>query len=463
MKTKKILLYLSITVIVLIIFLVIGRKAGWFGQTAMVKVATEKAAYRTIVEATTANGKVQPETEVKISPDVSGEIVELHVQEGDEVQAGDLLLKIKPDSYEAALSRMEASVNTAKANLANAKARLAQVEAQFQQAKRSYERNKKLYDDGAISEAEYETALSNYEVAEADVEAANQNVNSAKFSVASAEASLTEARENLSKTTIYAPMSGTISMLNVEKGERVVGTMQMAGTEMLRIANLNEMEVTVDVNENNIVKISMGDTALIEVDAYLEDEFKGVVTEIANSANTTGVTTDQVTNFEVKIRILPSSYQHLIPENDSTYYPFRPGMSASVDILTEQKNNVLSVPIQAVTMRLPSDTISGERERRNQRRESAENKEDNAETDDTTEPSEEEMEVVFVYDETTQTVGIRPVTTGIQDSHYIEILNGLQENEHVVTAPYSAISKRLEQGMKVQRLEKDKLFETEED
>ena len=299
MKTKKILIYSVIALVAIVIFMIIGKQAGWLGNSSLIKVTTELATNRTIIEEITANGKVQPETEVILSPDVSGEIVELYVKEGDEVKAGDLLLKIKPDTYLSNLSRMEASVNTARANLANAKARLTQIEAQYNQAERSFNRNKSLHEQGAISDSDYETALSAYEVAKADVEAAQQNVNASAFSIKSAEASLREANENLSKTTIYAPMSGTISMLNVEKGERVVGTMQMAGTEMLRIANLNTMEVIVDVNENNIVSISLGDTAVIEIDAYLGDNFKGIVTEIANSAKTLGSTTDQVTNFEV--------------------------------------------------------------------------------------------------------------------------------------------------------------------
>jgi len=459
MKTKKILIYSVIALVAIVIFMIIGKQAGWLGNSSLIKVTTELATNRTIIEEITANGKVQPETEVILSPDVSGEIVELYVKEGDEVKAGDLLLKIKPDTYLSNLSRMEASVNTARANLANAKARLTQIEAQYNQAERSFNRNKSLHEQGAISDSDYETALSAYEVAKADVEAAQQNVNASAFSIKSAEASLREANENLSKTTIYAPMSGTISMLNVEKGERVVGTMQMAGTEMLRIANLNTMEVIVDVNENNIVSISLGDTAVIEIDAYLGDNFKGIVTEIANSAKTLGSSTDQVTNFEVKIRILAESYQHILAENPNTY-PFRPGMSASVKIQTETRSNILTVPIQAVTVREPVDTTKTPREERREEREEVET-EENTENEEVATNDVVKVEVVFVLG-TDGKVYQREVKTGIQDNLYIEITEGLKPEEEIVTAPYSAISKYLENEKLVEKVDKEQLFEAPE-
>ena len=271
-------------------------------------------------------------------------------------------------------------------------------------------------------------------MAKADLKAAGESVNSAKFSVKSAEASLKEAKENLQKTSIYAPISGTVSRLNVEKGERVVGTVQMAGTELLRIANLNVMEVKVDVNENDIVSVSLKDTAIIEIDAYLKEKFKGIVTEIANSANVLGVSTDQVTNFEVKIRILSSSYSHLIEVNKP--YPFRPGMSATVEIQTKYKADVLTVPIQAVTTRIDSvnnDTIDVDKKK-----------------------DEDVKEIVFVYSE--GKVIQQEVKTGIQDDSYIEILEGLKEDDEVVTAPYSAISRRLKDGKKVEKVDKKELF-----
>ena len=423
----------------------VGKRAGWFGKDSIHKVAVELASYRNITELITANGKIQPETEVKISADVSGEIVELNFKEGDEVKKGDLLLKIKPDIYVSALERMEASVNSAKANLANSKARQAQVEAQFIQAEQAFNRSKQLYEKNAISTSEYETAKSSYDVAKAEVEAAKQSVVAADFTVVSTEASLKEANENLQKTSIYAPIGGTISKLNVELGERVVGTMQMTGTEILRIANLNVMEVMVEVNENDIVHVSLGDTALIEVDAYLNQKFKGSVTEVANSASTNGiVATDQITSFVVKIRILPESYKHLIPKNDSLYYPFRPGMSATVDIQTETHKNVLSVPIQAVTTRV--DTLKTSVELVGEK------------TNNTND--DEIKELVFVYQN--DSVYQRQVTTSIQDNNYIEILTGIKEGESVVTAPYSLISKKLKDKMKVLKVEKDKLFEEKE-
>ncbi len=451
MSKKKIIIISSVVLVV--VLLLVAKTQGWLGKKAMMQVSTQPAERRTIVEVITANGKIQPETEVKISPDVSGEIVELHIEEGDEVKEGDLLLKIKPDVYLSALDRMKATLNSSKANLANSKARLSQIEAQFESTKLSYERNKKLWEQKAISQAEWESALSAYQMGKAEVEAARENVNAAKFSVKSAEASLNEAQENLTKTTIYAPMNGTISMLNVEKGERVVGTMQMAGTEMLRIANLNKMEVLVEVNENDIIRVSHGDTALIEVDAYLNKIFKGIVTEIANSATSSqqAAISDQVTNFEVKIRILPESYQELIPEDKPTHYPFRPGMSATVDIMTHTENNVLSVPIQAVTTR--SDTLGNAGEWIEE--ESGNNfkkKEDKKPKKD----EKEIQEIVFLYND--GKVFIQPVEIGIQDKNYIQIISGLDEDQEVVTAPYRAISKHLKDSMNVEKVDREKLF-----
>ncbi|MDF1547249.1 MAG: efflux RND transporter periplasmic adaptor subunit, partial [Bacteroidales bacterium] len=358
MKSNKLLKYLLIAAGVLIVFAIIGKKAGWFGKAIATKVSTEMAEKRTIVEIITSNGKIQPETELKLSSEVSGEIVLLNVVEGQQVKTGDLLLKINPEIYLAGIDRMEASLNTARSNLANSKARLAQTEAQFKAAELSFNRNKKLWEDKAISDSEYENAQSNYLVAKADVEASVQSVNSAKFAVMSSEASLRESRENLSKTSIYAPMSGTISKLNIEVGERVLGTIQMSGTELLRIADLDKMEVQVDVNENDIVRVENNDTAIIEVDAYLGKKFKGIVTEIANSASVSGTGSDEVTNFEVKILILKDSYADLIPKDKPNYYPFRPGMSATADIQTNTKVNVLSVPIQAITTRTDSTGVA---------------------------------------------------------------------------------------------------------
>lgn len=418
MKNNKILKILLPIVAVLLILAVIGKKQGWFGKAAMVKVAVEAIEKRTIIETITANGKIQPEKEVKISPDVSGEIVELTIREGDPVQKGQLLLRIRPDTY---ISQRDRSL----AAISSARARLAQSEAQFTQAELSFRRNKQLFDEQTISESDYEQAEASYTVAKAEVDAA-------KYAVISAEASLKEANENLTKTSIYAPMSGTVSMLLVELGERVAGTNLMAGTELLRVADLSRMEARVEVNENDIVRVKLGDTAVIEVDAYLDKKFNGVVTEIANSAKTTGVSADQVTNFDVKILVLPESYQDLVKNGSSN--PFRPGMSATVDIQTELKDDVIAVPIQSVTTR--TDT-----------------------TKTTIRSSSDEIRtLIFISDG--EYALARDVKTGIQDNNYIEILSGAETDEKVISAPFSAISKKLSDSTLIEVLKKEELFKT---
>ncbi|MGE0089004.1 MAG: efflux RND transporter periplasmic adaptor subunit [Bacteroidales bacterium] len=438
MKNNKLLKYLLIAAAVLIVFAVIGKKAGWFGGQVLIKVSTKKPEYRTINEMVTASGKVQPETEVKISPDVSGEIVELNIAEGDDVQKGDLLLKIKPDIYLSAIDRTRASVNSTKANYANSQSMLEQVQTKFNQMQRSFERSKILWEQKTISEADYETALSNFEITKSELEAAKKAVEASKYAVQSAEATLKEAEENLKKTTIYSPITGTISKLNVEKGERVVGTMQMPGTEILRIANLERMEVKVEVNENDIIKVKLNDTAFVEIDAYLGDKFTGVVTQIANSANVTGMSVDQVTSFEVKILLLKDSYEHL--KNRGKLNPFRPGMSASVDIQTTTKHNILSIPIQAVTTRVDSLEIKG------------------ALVSKTVDDTPKEMVFVVMAD----SVKLQPVVTGIQDNKFIEIVTGVTIDDQIVIAPYSAISRKLKNGTKVSVVAEDKLFEEKE-
>jgi HlyD family secretion protein len=433
MNSRKILIYLALAALLLIIIALAGKRAGWFGKAITYKVTTEKAARRDLTEIITANGKIQPEIEVKISPDVSGEIVELACKDGDNVKKGQFLLKIKPDNYISACERSQAALNAARANLANAKAVLIQVQARFEQARLTNNRNKKLWDERTISESEWESSQSSFEVAKAEVTASQQNVAGAEFSVHSAEASLKEANENLIKTSIYAPMDGTISLLNVEKGERVVGTELMPGTEMLRVANLDRMEVLTEVNENDIVRVKMNDSALIEVDAFPDRKFKGIVTEIANSATTTGLTTDQVTNFEVKILLLENSYEDLIKAGKPQ--PFRPGMSASVDIMTESKAGILTVPLQSVTMMsdslITADSISKGHK------------------------GNESKEVVFLYNN--GKVKTTLVKTGIQDNNYIEIINGLPENAEVVTAPYNIITKKLKDGSLVKKVSKKEL------
>lgn len=433
-KKNNLLKYLLAAVVVLIVFAIVGKKAGWFGKPETIKVSVEKPEKRTITESISANGKVQPEIEVKISPEVSGEIISLPVKEGDYVEKGQLLVKIKPDTYISFKERAIASVNSSKA-------RLAQAQAQLEQSELGFNRSKQLFEQKAISESDFESAQTNFNVAKADVKAA-------LFNVESAEASLREAEENLSKTTIYAPMTGTISKLNVELGERVVGTAQMAGTELLRVANLSRMETRVDVNENDIVRVKLNDTALIEIDAYVDQKFKGVVTQIANSASLQGVSADQVTSFEVRILLLEESYKHLISNRNKN--PFRPGMSTTVEILTETRNNVLSVPIQAVTTR--SDSVST----------GAKGFEEVAEA--SVELDKEEVasvktnlnEIVFIT--SGDTAKMVQVKTGIQNNAYIEITSGLSGDEEVIVAPYSAISRKLQNGKLVQKTKKEDLF-----
>jgi len=433
MYSRKLLIYLSLSALFLIIFAVAGKKAGWFGKSVTYKVTTENAMRRDIIEIITANGKIQPETEVKITSDVSGEIVDLIVQDGDYVKKGQFLLKVKPDNYISARDRTLASLNAAKANLANSRAMLIQVKAKYEQARLSYNRSKKLWDERTISEAEWESSQSAYEVAKAEVTATEQNVAAAEFAVNSSEASLKEANENLVKTSVLAPMDGTISLLNVEKGERVVGTDLMSGTELLRVANLDRMEVLTEVNENDIIRVKLNDSAQIEVDAFPDRKFKGIVTEIANSATTTGITTDQVTNFEVKILLLKDSYTDLIQEGKPQ--PFRPGMSASVDIMTESKKGVITVPLQSVTMF--ADSLA---------------KSDSLLTNMA---KPEPKEVVFVYDK--GKAKTTPVKTGIQDNNYIEIISGLGDSTEVVTAPYNVITKKLKDGTLLKKVSKEEL------
>lgn len=416
MKNKKILKILLPVVIALILFAVIGKKLGWVGKAATVKIAVENAERRTIVETITANGKIQPEKEVKITPDVSGEIVELTVREGDRVEKGQLLIRIKPDVYVSQRDRSLAAISSARA-------RLAQAEAQFVQAELSFNRTKQLYEEQTISKSEFEQSQASYSVAKAEVDAA-------RFSVVSAEAALNEANENLVKTSIYSPMTGTVSMLLVELGERVAGTGMMAGTEMLRVADLSRMEAQVEVNENDIPRVKLGDTATIEVDAYIDYKFKGVVTEIANSAKTTGVSADQVTSFDVKILVLPESYSELKEQGSEN--PLRPGMSATVDIQTEIKEGIITVPIQSVTTRTDTTKVVQ------------------------TSADEDIRTLVFITDG--ERALAKDVKTGIQDNSYIEITSGVSEGDQVISAPFSAISRKLSDSTLIEIVSKDDLF-----
>lgn len=442
---KKLLLFIGLPLLAVLVFVAVNKKNTKQG----IKVATELAAKRTLTETVSANGKIQPEVDIMISPYISGEVVELYVKEGDEVEKNKLLAKIDPEIYISMYERLEAGLNSQKANRANANAGVLQAEAQFVNARLDFERSETLFNQDVISKADFDKASANFEVAKAQVLSAKEGLNAAQFSVISSEASLREAKENLDRTNIYAPSAGTISKLNVEKGERVTGASQFsAGTEIMRIANLMDMEVNVEVNENDIVRVALNDTCIIEVDAYLNHKFKGLVTEIATSANIQGVSADQVTNFEVKIRILRSSYTDLIPENKSNFSPFRPGMSATVDIQTETAWGILTLPIQAVTTRADSTNRRRDRGKPNDDDEDSKIKKD-----------EEVKECVFVFED-----GIAKkveVTTGIQDNEFIQILSGIEEGAEVITAPYRAVSKKLKDGDEVKKVDKEDLYSKE--
>ena len=449
---KRIIWILIIFVVVALIVGIVAKKKGWIGKAEETKVATEKVTKRTIVEVVSANGKIAPEFEVKLSPDVSGEVIELYVKEGDLIKSGQLLAKINPEIYLSNYDRTIAAFNTSQANLANSKAQLAQVKSQFINAKSSFDRNDKLHSQKTISDAEFESSKANYEVALAQVEAGEQSVKAAAFNVKNAEAGVKESKENLSKTSIYAPVAGTISKLNIEKGERVAGASQFgSGTEILRIANLLTMEVKVSVNENDIVRVALNDTALVEVDAYLNRKFKGIVTEISTSANTVGVSADQVTNFDVKIRLLLDSYKDLISADKPNDSPFRPGMSATVDIQTASKVNVLTLPIQAITSRADTSKVAAPK---------VEKEGGQAQDDEKTKKKVEVVqEYVFMYDN-----GIAKmvkVKTGIQDNMYIQVIEGLKEGQEIITAPYRAVSKKLKDGDKVKKVDPKDLYTDE--
>ena len=427
MSKKKIYIVVGV-ILSIVILLVVLKSKGVIGKNDDSKeVEIAKANEITIVETVSATGKIQPEVEVKISSQVSGEIIDLPVKEGQVVKKGDLLVKINPDVYTSGLNR---SVS----NYSGTKSGLDQADASFKEAQASYERNKTLYDKGIISKSDWDKATASFEVAKA-------NKHTAYFNVQSASASVKEAKDNLGRTIIYAPNDGTISKLSVELGERILGTQQMAGTELLRVANLNNMEVEVDVNENDIVKINIGDEAKIQVDAYLKKEFKGIVTSISNSASTT-TTADQVTNFKVKVRILKESYMDLIKGKPETYSPFRPGMTATVDVITKRKQNVIGIPISSVVIK--SDTTATKPFAMGDDKNKVKSK------------SDKKYECVFV--KVGDKAKIRIVKTGIQDDTNIEILSGLNKGDEVITGPYVTVSKELNSGDKIKKstLSKDK-------
>lgn len=450
-NSKRTWLFIGGGVVVIFLGLFLAKQQGWIGKVEPTVVEFGKAKRESIVEKVSASGKIQPEVEVKVSPDVSGEIVALNIAEGDSVVAGQVLLKIRPDNYVSLLARAEAQLNAMRASMEQSKAVLAQSEARLSKSKIDYDRNLKLHNDKVISDADFDQFQSAYMVAKQDLESAKANVKAASFNVKSSEAALKEATTNLTKTTIYAPQSGIISKLNVELGERVVGTSQMAGTEMLRIANLNNMEVRVNVNENDITRVSIGDTVIIDVDAFTSSErkFKGVVYEIASSANQSGtatsVTTDAVTEFEVKIRVLRESYRDLIKGKLS--YPLKPGMTASVEILTNRKDNILTVPLAAVTTRELGGEVA-QKDGKDASGGAAEPaKEETAQQ--TKKRKEKIKEVVFISEK--GKAKMVEVKTGISDFDNIEIISGLKEGQEIISGPYATVAKNLKEGEMVKK------------
>ncbi|UII19249.1 efflux RND transporter periplasmic adaptor subunit [Fulvivirga ligni] len=423
----------------LIVLLVAAKSAGLIGKANELEVDVSKAKLVSITEKVSASGMVQPVVEVKLSPEVSGELIELNVEEGDSVSEGQILAKIRPDNFEAAVEQSAASLNQQRANQASSQAALSRAEATFKRAELDYQRQEKLYKEQVISEADWQLAQQNYDVAKNDLKSAQKSLEAARYIVKSSVASLSQTQENLRRTTVTAPMSGTVSKLNVEQGETVLGTQQFQGTEIMRIADLNKMEVRVDVNENDIIRVALGDTAIIDVDAYshLEKEFKGIVTSIANTANEKA-SADAVTEFEVRIRILNSSYADLVKEGNK--FPFRPGMTASVDVITNSKNNVLSVPLSSVTTRDPN-------KKRFSADEEGEDDQPKKDEDTKSKVGEEVKEVIFVNE--AGVAKMREVKTGISDYDNIEILEGVKEGEEVISGPFLAVSKRLEDGKKV--------------
>ena len=449
---KKKVLIIVASAIVLTVLIVLAINKGKSSKAT--KVAVEKVELRTLVETVSANGKIQPAKDIKISPYISGEVVQLFVKEGDFVKKGDKLAKIDPEIYISTYEKIDAALKTSQANEANAKARLAQSNSQFNKAKLDFERSNTLFKKNVISQADFDAATSLYEVASSDVIAAQENLKSSQFQVSSARASVKEAKENLNRTSIYAPNDGTVSKLSVDEGERVTGASQFsAGTEIMRVANLDVLEVNVEVNENDIVRVSLLDTTIIEVDAYLDKEFKGIVTEIATSANTIGVSADQVTNFDVKIMLLKESYANLLKPNSAIPSPFRPGMSATVEIQTETALGILTIPIQAVTTR--ADT-SGRTKTFRERREENQGKDD----EEIRKEEEDIKEYVFLYVD--GKAKLQEVKTGIQDNSNIQILSGLESGQEIIVSPYRAVSKSLKNNDEVEKVEKEELFKTED-
>lgn len=448
MKLKHILIG-----VVAILVVVVGLKlTGVIGGETIEKVTVDKAGDKKVVETVTASGKIQPETEVKLSSEVSGEVTELLVKEGDVVKKGQLLCKVRPDILQSGYERAVASYNSQKATVASSQQQLIQSEANFVNAEATYKRNVELFNKKVISASEFDAAKAAYLTAKATLASAKENVTGAKFGLEQSGANVKEAGANLARTTIYSPVDGVVSKLSIELGDRILGTSQMAGTEIMRISNLTTMEVNVEVNENDINRVNVGDSASIEIDAFADKKFKGVVTEIASSSTSVGTTTtsvDQVTNFSVKVRLIAESYSAVKGGAKDLPSPFRPGLSATVDIESESETS-LAVPIQAV--------FTGDKEKTT---------ESNAGTDQNQDKQKAKLndkkvkQYVYLFDSKASTVKKTEVTTGIQDDQFIIIKSGLKANQEIVSGPYSAIQNKLKDGMKVEKTTKDKLFTTE--
>ncbi|MGZ5245874.1 MAG: efflux RND transporter periplasmic adaptor subunit [Flavitalea sp.] len=454
MKKKKIL-WIVVSLVALIVLLLVLKKTGVLGKEEGVKVAVDKVVKKTIIETVNASGKVYPEIEVKVSPDVSGEIVELTVEEGDSVRRGQILARIYADIYTTQRDQASAVVNQQQASVENSRAQLSSLKSALDLAQKTYDRQKTLLDEKVISRAEFEQAENSLMAARANYNAALQGIRSGQAGVASASASLSRANKDLSRTVVTAPMDGVVSLLNVKKGERVVGNSMMAGTEMLRLADMSKIEVRVDVGENDIPKVHLGDSALVEVDAYNTRKFKGIVTKIASSSVSAGaatsISTNDVTNYKVYIRLLPESYADLYDPTKPKNFPFRPGMTASADIQTRSKANVIAVEINAVTTREKgTDKVVSDK---------AANEEENGENNEETNSLSTDLdEVVFILQPDGKVKKVT-VTTGIQDINFIEVTSGLKIGDTVIVAPYNVVSKSLKEGTKVTVVTKDKLFE----
>jgi HlyD family secretion protein len=450
-KSNKAIYIILVIVTLLVAFLIIGSSQGWIGKPKDLEVEVTQVKRVSITEKVSASGTVQPVVEVKIAPEVSGEIVDLFVEDGDSVKLGQLLVKIRPDVQVSQLERAEAGLQQQKANLESSRASLARAEATFMRAKQEYDRQEKLWKEKVISEADWQLAQQNYKVAMNDLKSAEQSVEASRYIVTSTEASVRESRENVRRTTVVAPMKGIVSKLNVKRGERVVGTAQMAGTEMLRIADLNKMEVRVNVNENDIVRVHLNDSVMIDVDAYAstDKQFKGIVTNIANTARDK-TSADAITEFEVRILILQESYFDLIKKGNK--YPFRPGMTASVDIITSRKDNVTSVPLAAVTTR-------GDDKKDKPK---FDDDEDKPQVTDTSKKPEKKEDKIVVFINDNGKAKMVEVKTGISDYDNIEIISGLGDSAQVVTGPFLVVSKRLKEGDKI-RPKKETKKEEEKD